>query len=139
VKRLVVTVHHDGHWTASELDATEASNGISGILWLGELDDTPALGAARVGVGDDLGGVDGTDLLEGSAEHLGSDAPWEVANDNLEAGGVLGLALEGWVTTTGWLGAGGASSAWSARGTWLLLWLLVEADEEGTAWTREKR
>ena len=34
LRHLVVTVHHDGHWAAGELDTTETGNGISGILWL---------------------------------------------------------------------------------------------------------
>jgi hypothetical protein len=64
----------------------------------------------------------------------------------LEAGGVLGLALEGGVAAAALaaaLGAGGAALAAAVltRGAGsadLLLGLLVEADEEGTAWSKQR-
>merc|ERR1711918_269854 len=103
---LVVAIHHHSHWALSQLDSTKSSNSISSVGSSGKPHSAPPLRAARVLVTNDRCIGDSADLLERATEHLVGHTPCEVANNDLEARGVLWLVYQGRVTATATLLAG---------------------------------
>ena len=99
-ERLVETIHANHHWAGCELNTTEPLDGILSIFLCGESNGTPALGAARILVVDHFSILHGSDLLEGSPEHVTGDVPGQVTNDNLLSSRCLWLVDKGWITLT---------------------------------------